>query len=56
MRNISLPENGCTNCGKHSDEPPASQQALLPLVDVGWVCKECLNEDFDVCVCPESEK
>ena len=56
MGNISIPENGCMNCGKHSDEPIVSQQTLLTQVGVGWVCKECLNEDFDACVCPEPEK
>ena len=51
-----LPENGCMNCGKHSVEPVTTQQELLTLVGSGWVCKECLNEDFDTCMCPEPEK
>lgn len=56
MEKKTLPENGCLNCGKHSEEPVATQQELLTQVVPGWICKECLNEDFDTCVCPEPEK
>lgn len=28
---------------------------LLTVTGSGGVCKECLNEDFDSCVCPEAE-
>jgi hypothetical protein len=56
MEKKDQPENGCTNCGKHADEPVTAQQELLTLVGTGWVCQECLNEDFDTCVCPEPEK
>jgi hypothetical protein len=27
-----------------------------PLIATGGVCKECMHEDFDSCVCPEPEK
>lgn len=38
-----------------SGTPAATQQASLSVNDSGGVCKECLNEDFDSCVCPEPE-
>jgi len=31
------------------DKPLTTQQELFS----GGVCEECLNEDFDSCVCPE---
>lgn len=36
-------------------KPMTTQQELLTVIGSGGVCKECLNEDFDSCVCPESE-
>ena len=52
----SLPENDSVSCGKQIDEPVPSQQQLLAQIDPACVCKECLNEDFDTCACPEPEK
>jgi len=49
MKTNPLPENGNTLPGK----PLTTQQELLTVLDSGGVCKECLNEDFDSCVCPE---
>ena len=40
----------------HRDKPVTTQQEQLTVIDTGGVCKECLNEDFDSCVCPEPEK
>ena len=40
----------------HRGKPMTTQQGLLTVMDNGGVCKECLNEDFDSCVCPEPEK
>ena len=51
-----LPENDQKKGGKHANEPVTIQPEQLPLVDAGGVCKECLNEDFDSCVCPEPKK
>lgn len=33
--------------------PETPQQELLHVIGSGEVCQECLNEDFDSCVCPE---
>ena len=52
MKTNPLPENDNTHPGK----PLTTQQELLTLGASGWVCKECLNEDVDSCVCPEPEK
>jgi len=51
-----LPENASVSCGAPCDVPEPSQQQSLTQIDPGYVCKECLNEDFDTCVCPEPEK
>jgi len=36
-------------------KPMTTEQELLTATGNGGVCKECLNEDFDSCVCPEPE-
>lgn len=37
------------------DRPVTARQELSTLMVSGAVCHECLNEDFDSCVCPEPE-
>jgi hypothetical protein len=51
MKTNHLPEQGPLPLGK----PLNTQQELLTAIGSGGVCKECLNEDFDFCVCPEPE-
>lgn len=52
MKTNPLPENGHTPPGK----PVTERKELLNAIGSGEVCKECLNEDFDTCVCPEPHK
>lgn len=49
MKTNPLPKNMPTG------KPVTTQQGLLTEIDPSGVCKECLNEDFDSCVCPEPE-
>jgi hypothetical protein len=51
MKTNPLPKSDHMQRGK----PVTTQQELLNVIDNGGVCKECLNEDFDSCVCPEPE-
>lgn len=48
-----------TNCLPNGHMPPGkpvtNQQELLTAFSSDGICKECLNEDFDSCVCPEPE-
>ena len=44
-----------TNPLPNPGKPMTTQQELLTVIGSGGVCKECLNEDFDSCVCPEPE-
>jgi len=56
MEKKPLPENSGTNSSKPSDEPLTTQPELLHLVGTGGICKECLGEDLDTCVCPVPKK
>lgn len=44
-----------TNLMPKPGKPVTTQQELLAVIGGGGVCEECLNEDFDSCVCPEPE-
>lgn len=56
MKKKHAPESDGFSRDKHSFEPEPSLLQPLVKIDPGFVCKECLNEDFDSCVCPEPEK
>lgn len=51
MNTNHLPDNVHMPPGK----PVTLQQELLTVIESGGICKECLNEEFDTCVCPEPE-
>jgi hypothetical protein len=51
MRTNPLPENG----QMPPEKPLTVQQELVTEIGSGGVCKECLNEDHDSCVCPVPE-
>ncbi len=52
MKTNPLPKTGSLPSGK----PVAAQQKTLTVNDSDGVCKECLNEEIDSCVCPNPEK
>jgi len=51
MKTNPRPKKGHMPLGK----PLTTQQELLAMFGRDGVCKECLHEDFDSCVCPEPE-
>jgi len=36
-------------------KPVTTQQDRLDVIGSGGICKECLNEDVDSCVCTDPE-
>lgn len=49
MKTKPLPDSDPMQPGK----PETMKQGLLTGIGSGGICKECLNEEFDTCVCPE---
>ena len=44
-----------TNLLPQQDRMLPGKPVITQQIASGAVCKECLNEDFDSCVCPETE-